>query len=379
MSFLSDFRTAPPPQFEFFLGFMTAGWYNDGASFFVYSGVPGMKKLTIQRIVTLFMCAGGAASALADLEFGPKELVLAGANPIWVPGYSVPSYVDWNNDGLNDLVIGQGPVSSQGKVSVYLNSGTAEAPEFSSHFFAQSAGADLAVAASGCLGAFPRVVYWDDDDRKDLLLGQSDGRVKIFLNNGTDVAPVFDGGSFLQAGPSGVDIDVGDRATSTVVDWNNDGKKDLAVGAYDGKLRIYLNQGTDAAPDLAAAIFAQNNGLDLDYYDGRLSPAIVDMDGDGRKDLLAGETHGKLLFYSNVGTDESPAFSDYTLALSEGQAISLGNYQRSRPFVCDWTGDGYLDVLVGSYDGNVQLYQGIPEPATMLLVGFGMLMLRRRR
>ena len=45
-----------------------------------------MKKLTIQRIVILFICVGGAASALADLEFGPKELVLAGANPIEVPG-----------------------------------------------------------------------------------------------------------------------------------------------------------------------------------------------------------------------------------------------------------------------------------------------------
>ena len=103
------------------------------------------------------------------------------------------------------------------------------------------------------------------------------------------------------------------------------------------------------------------------------------MDGDGNKDLLTGDTHGKLLFYSNVGTDESPAFSGYTLALSEGQAISLGNYQRSRPFVCDWTGDGYLDVLIGAQDGNIHLYQGIPEPATMLLVGFGALMLRRRR
>ena len=219
-----------------------------------------MKKLTIQRIVILFICASGAASALADLKFGPKELVMTGANPIWVPGYSVPSYVDWDNNGLNDLVVGQGPASSQGKVRVYLNSGTAESPEFSSYSFVQSAGADLAVTAFGCLGAFPRVVYWDDDGRKDLLLGQYDGTVKIFLNNGTDAVPVFDGGSLLQAGPSDAAIDVGSRATSTVVDWNNDGAKDLAVGAMDGRLSIYLNQGTDVAPDLAAVIFAKNNG-----------------------------------------------------------------------------------------------------------------------
>jgi hypothetical protein len=28
--------------------------------------------------------------------------------------------------------------------------------------------------------------------------------------------------------------------------------------------------------------------------------------------------------------------------------------------VCDWTGDGYLDVLIGAGDGKVHLYQTIP-------------------
>ncbi len=340
-----------------------------------------MKGRTIRGIVILFICAGCRVSALADLEFGPKELVRAGANPIWVPGYSVPSYVDWNNDGLNDLVIGQGGGSGFGKVLVYRNTGSAGQPQFSQASFVQSNGSDLTVPAAGCLGIFPRVVYWDSDDSKDLLAGQYDGKIKIFLNEGTDIDPVFDAGSFLRAGPPGAAtaIDVGNRATATVVDWNNDGRKDLAVGALDGKLRIYLNQGTDAAPDLAAAIFAQNNGSDLVLASRRLSPAIADMDGDGKKDLLTGDTNGRLLFYSNVGTDESPVFSGYTLALSEGQVIDLALSPRSRPFVCDWTGDGYLDVLVGASDGRVHLYQGIPEPATMLLVGFGALMLRRRR
>ena len=337
-----------------------------------------MKKRAIQRIVILFICAGCGVSALADLEFGPKELVQAGANPIWVPGYSVPSYVDWNNDGLNDLVIGQGGGSGFGKVLVYLNTGGAGNPQFSQASFVQSNASDLTVPAAGCLGIFPRVVYWDSDDRKDLLAGQYDGRVKIFLNNGTDAAPVFDAGSFLQAGPSAAAIDAGSRATSTVVDWNNDGKKDLAVGALDGKLRVYLNDGLDTAPSLASPIFAESNGVPLVVPGSRSSPVIVDMDGDGKKDLLTGETYGKLLFYSNVGTDESPMFAGYSLALSEGQVIDL-TASRSRPFVCDWTGDGYLDVLVGASDGRVYLYQGIPEPATMLLVGFGALMLRRRR
>ena len=35
----------------------------------------------------------------------------------------------------------------------------------------------------------------------------------------------------------------------TVVDWNGDGKKDLIVGQFGkGRIRVYLNEGTDAKP-----------------------------------------------------------------------------------------------------------------------------------
>ena len=86
------------------------------------------------------------------------------------------------------------------------------------------------------MGCFPRVVYWDADARKDLLVGQAVGTVKVFLNVGTDTDPNFDGGTFLQVGQPGAKtiIDVGYRATPSVVDWNNDEKKDLVVGALDG-------------------------------------------------------------------------------------------------------------------------------------------------
>ena len=39
------------------------------------------------------------------------------------------------------------------------------------------------------------------------------------------------------------------HAAPYVYDYNEDGKKDLLVGQFgEGKCRIYLNQGTDAAP-----------------------------------------------------------------------------------------------------------------------------------
>jgi hypothetical protein len=340
------------------------------------------------KLIVMLLLMEQSLCLASLLNLGPEQLVQAGVTDVEVYGYSVPSYVDWNNDGKKDLVVGEGGGGySDGKVRVYLNNGTASDPQFSSYSYAQSDGSDLVVLGSGCLGAFPRLVYWDSDGRRDLLVGLSDGTTRVFLNTGTNENPTFDAGTTLQVGSPGseVDIDVGSRATPTVLDWDNDGLKDLAVGAYDGKIHLCINQGTDTDPDFLGETFAQEDGSDLVVpplapASGRSSPVIMDLDGDGKKDILAGNTDGQLLLYINTGTDAAPIFSGYSFVESDGTPIDLLGSARSRPFVCDWTGDGYLDVLIGANDGKVHLYQGIPEPATIILLGIGgVLLLRKRR
>ena len=41
------------------------------------------------------------------------------------------------------------------------------------------------------------MVYWNDDNDKDLLVGLSDGTVKIYFNFGNQTVPTFDGGTTL--------------------------------------------------------------------------------------------------------------------------------------------------------------------------------------
>ena len=64
------------------------------------------------------------------------------------------------------------------------------------------------------------MVYWDADTRKDLLVGQADGKIKLFLNIKTDAEPTFDGGTFLQVGPTGSKTSIllrGTHPTQTLV------------------------------------------------------------------------------------------------------------------------------------------------------------------
>jgi len=326
-----------------------------------------MMRVRSAAVAVLFaaLWSGAAVGAEPLLRLGPQELVQAGGAAIAVPGYSVPTVADWNNDGLADLIVGQGGAVSPGaKVRVYLNVGTREAPAFNSFFYVQSNGADLVVTGSGCLGAYPRVVDWDGDGKKDLLIGQADGRVKIFRNTATDAAPAFDGGALLTVGESGTLLGVGSRATPMLVDWDNDTAIDLVAGGMDGYIHVYRNSAalppSFATVTAAAGAIVKEGEANLYVPSGRSSPVVMDLNGDGMKDILAGNTNGELLFYANVGTDASPAFNGYVAITADGVKIDLAGTPRSRPEVCDWTGDGYWDVLIGADGGQVRLYQSVP-------------------
>jgi hypothetical protein len=323
-------------------------------------GIDSKPELTL----TVLEGAGDNKVYTNIFNLGPEELVKADGLAIDAGDYSVPSLADWNNDGLKDLIVGS-TVNSTGKVRIYLNKGTKSEPNFSEYFYAKSGNDDLSCPSSGCLGCFARVVYWDSDNKKDLLIGQADGAVKIFRNINTDKDPVFDNGTWLSYTHDGYTeyIDVGNRATPSFVDWNNDKKRDLIAGALDGKIYIFINEGTDTAPLFTKLIYAIDKGVTLSVPTGRSSPVIVDLNFDGKKDILTGNTEGQLLLYVNTGTDKEPEFSGYTAVASDGIAIDYTSQPRSRPFVGYWDGDGYPDVLIGAYDGNIHLYRCKTLPA----------------
>lgn len=82
------------------------------------------------------------------------------------------------------------------------------------------------------MGAFPQIADWNEDGKKDLLVGDTNGNITLFTNTGSNSNPVLSKTGFIQAG--GTTLDVGVRATPVVVDWDNDGKKDLLSGNSNG-------------------------------------------------------------------------------------------------------------------------------------------------
>ena len=145
-------------------------------------------------------------------------------------------------------------------------------------------------------------------------------------------------------------FDCGDYSAPHIVDWNNDGKKDVICGESNGKIWLLTNTGTNANPLFNFKVPLRSAGSDLDVG-SRSSPTVVDWNRDGRKDLIVGESNGYLLYYENVGTDTVPVFNGYINLLDAGYT--------SRPDVVDWDNDGVMDLIVGEYNGYVTYYHAV--------------------
>ena len=266
--------------------------------------------------------------------------------------YSIPRVYDWNNDGKKDLIIGHRIAD---KVRLYLNSGTDNMPVFTTFSNIQAGGVDIYIPGSACGAPAPEIADWNNDGKKDLLVGGSDGYTWLFLQSETsnDSDPQLLAGVKIRV--NGAEFTVGIRSVPCVNDWNEDGKKDLLIGAGGGNIYVLINTGTDANPqfDDYDYVYADLAPLSVGL---RASPRIIDWNGDGYKDIISGEADGRILFYENIGTNSNPDFDDAKIYLNAGGSqIDIGS--RSRPVVVDWNDDGLPDILCGSSYGCVYYYE----------------------
>ncbi len=79
-----------------------------------------------------------------------------------------------------------------------------------------------------------------------------------------------------------------------------------------------------ASAALQEGVKLQADGKDIFVPVGHLVPSAVDFNGDGNKDLIVGQfSGGKIRLYLNRGTDDKPVFKDFTYLEAGAKPINL--------------------------------------------------------
>lgn len=298
--------------------------------------------------------------------------------------------VDFDGDGLNDLIVGVGDWTEygwdnaydenglwkngplRGYVYVIRNIGSNDQPKWDNPKKLM-AGGDRPVETYGWPS--PNLVDFDGDGDLDLLCGEFLDGFTYFENTGTRTKPKYalgrrvktDTGRFLT-----MDLEM---ITPTAIDWNKDGHVDLIVGDEDGRVAFIENTGKfdNKTPVFKEPRYFQQEAADLKF--GALAtPVGFDWDGDGDTDIICGNTAGYIAFFENLSGPgvERPKWAAPKLLEADGQVIrpmagANGSIQGpceakwgyTTQTVADWDGDGLPDLLVNSILGKVTWYRNI--------------------
>jgi WD40 repeat protein len=222
-------------------------------------------------------------------ELTGSQLLKAGDEVISVGTNAAPFVVDYNNDGEQDLLVGTG----EGYLLLFANLGSNAQPAYGAPLVLRDAQGTAINAGSYCA---PFVVDWNGDNKKDLFLGSGEGTLSLYLNEGTDNKPLFSPAQPVKA--DGAPIGVGSLAAPFAADWNGDGKLDLLIGDGDGYVHLYLDVSTGSTPQFIAAGLVKVNDERVSV-DGTAVPFLLDWDNDGRKDLLVGCQQGDIYLFTD--------------------------------------------------------------------------------
>jgi hypothetical protein len=319
---------------------------------------------------SLLVSVGGTADR-ATAEPFPWEYDLTEELFALPTNHSPAPYVaDWNDDGIDDLLVGFRQADQYGGIGVAVSDADGALQPLTSVFASGNASSVIGFA----LYFRPVLTDWNGDGFRDLVFGQLYGSkgVVACTNAGTNAAPVFHGADCAQLRTASNAL-VGETTGSTtayvspeVVDWENDGDPDLLVGtgaiADQKGIRLYENTaGPGAVPVLADPVEivskAGTSGLTFENY---YEPDVVDIDDDGDKDLMIGgsrfgDTREFVLRQClNTGTDAAPVFTSCSFLFLPGLVNNVIDFH-------DWDGDGYLDLLRGFHSGF------ITNPVTLFL------------
>jgi subtilisin family serine protease len=273
-------------------------------------------------------------------------------------GEASPALADLDGDGASEIVL----ATADGLVRVYSGRTRRMLRGWPA---AMGAAPGSAAAArrigpmrSGFLGT-PAIGDVSGDGRPDVVAAGGDGRIYAWDRRGRRLRgfPFTIG---LRGPAEKGRLDGAIYASPALADLDRDGRLDIVVGAADQ--RVYAVRG-DGRPVAGWPVLARDGE---DRAKILSSPAIGDLDGDGSPDVVEGtaevygstpSTTGRVYAWSRDGR-RLPGWPVRPEAVAADAIPLAGEGVPDSPVLADVDGDGRDEVAVAAFTGQPELYRG---------------------
>lgn len=350
LTFPQNFASTDPINFYTFPAAFLADVNNDGRQDLIATPFQENNGHNY-RGAYLYMNTSGTGGF--DLEFEQENFLQDQMIELGTSAY--PVFFDYDQDGLKDLLVGgrgyfvsTGTYSSQ--LAYYRNTGTATDPAFTLQT------RDLVdISQLGLGNVAPTFGDLDGDGDDDMILGDADGLVHYFENSGGAGNPC--NFSLTAPGFQGIDI-VGQFSTPFLYDVDGDMLLDLVIGERNGNLNYYHNDGTTNSPNFVlddndfGGVNMRSEGLSFGYS----APFLFEY--EDRLQMLVGSESGRIDLYDQI-TETISGPDQLTAEIGTGTSFSSSNETTPFGFSTSSGRNQYLIRAEELTDGG--LTQGVIE------------------
>lgn len=350
-----------PYSGAFFPSAFSGDFNKDGSPDLIISSNHREDLLGLDYTRSVFLMANNATAgtqAFSDpVPFLQNEMFDVGEN-------AVPVFFDANGDGRPDLLVANKGLPANNEfaasVTLLLNKGN--------NVFELADSNWMELRTLGLTNLSLQLADIDGDGRADLVLKgfglNTFGLRILWIPNRSN--------SFDPADAAVLNLSINATDNPYFHDVNRDGKLDVLLGQSNGRLSLWLNSGTNTAP----AYNANSDpylGINLNPDRTFLVPVVANEDGNSQPDLLLADNSGGLRLINDFAASAGDPLvvQVYNETFSTTGTLSAG--RRIWPAMADLNGDNALELVVGTAQGGLYLYSetdkaGNPTDGVKLLV-----------